>query len=38
MITVTLYTRQGCKLCEEAEADLLALQEVVPHKLAVIDY
>jgi uncharacterized membrane protein len=37
MITVTLYTRADCKLCEEAEADLKALQEVVPHKLAVID-
>lgn len=37
MITVTLYTRAGCKLCEEAEADLKALQEIVPHKLAVID-
>lgn len=37
MITVTLYTRTGCKLCEEAEADLRALQNVVPHKLAVID-
>jgi uncharacterized membrane protein len=37
MITVTLYTRTGCQLCDEAEADLKALQEVVPHKLAVID-
>ena len=37
MITVTLYTRAGCKLCDEAEADLEALQEVIPHKLAVID-
>ena len=37
MITVTLYTRKGCRLCDEAEADLKALQEVVPHRLAVID-
>ena len=37
MITVTLYTRADCKLCEEAEADLKALQELVPHKLAIID-
>jgi uncharacterized membrane protein len=37
MITVTLYTRTGCQLCDEAEADLKALQEVVPHKLAIID-
>jgi uncharacterized membrane protein len=37
MITVTIYTRKGCKLCQEAETDLIALQEVVPHQLAVID-
>ena len=37
MINVTLYTRKDCKLCEEAEADLKALQEVVPHKLTLID-
>jgi uncharacterized membrane protein len=37
MISVTLYSRAGCKLCEEAEADLNALQNVIPHKLTVID-
>lgn len=37
MITVTLYTRQGCHLCEEAKADLAALQAEVPHRLAEID-
>jgi uncharacterized membrane protein len=37
MITVTLYTRTGCQLCDEAEADLKGLQEIVPHKLAIID-
>ncbi len=37
MITVTLYRRAGCKLCDEAEADLQALQETIPHKLAIID-
>lgn len=37
MITVTLYTRTGCQLCDEAEVDLKALQEVIPHKLAIID-
>jgi uncharacterized membrane protein len=37
MITVTLYSRVGCKLCEEAEADLKTLQEILPHKLTVID-
>jgi uncharacterized membrane protein len=37
MITVTLYTRAGCELCEKAEEDLKALQEVIPHQLAVLD-
>jgi hypothetical protein len=37
MISVTLYSRAGCKLCEEAEADLKALQDVIPHRLTVID-
>jgi uncharacterized membrane protein len=37
MITVTLYTKTGCHLCEQAEADLKALQEVIPHKLVKID-
>ncbi|MGB8212652.1 MAG: DUF2085 domain-containing protein [Anaerolineales bacterium] len=37
MINVTLYTRAGCKLCDEAEADLKAIQEIIPHKLTVID-
>jgi uncharacterized membrane protein len=37
MITVTLYTRKDCHLCEQAAADLAALQDVVPHKLVTID-
>ena len=37
MISVTLYSRADCKLCEEAESDLNALQKVIPHKLTVID-
>ena len=37
MVNVTLYTRAGCKLCDEAEADLKALQEIIPHQLTVID-
>jgi uncharacterized membrane protein len=37
MITVTLYTRKDCHLCEQAHADLLALQSEIPHKLVVID-
>jgi uncharacterized membrane protein len=37
MITVTLYTRAECRLCKQAEDDLKALQDVIPHQLAVID-
>jgi len=37
MITVTLYTRAGCELCKQAEEDLKALQEIIPHQLAVLD-
>ena len=37
MITVTFYTRKDCHLCEQAQADLDALQSVVPHKLVKID-
>jgi uncharacterized membrane protein len=37
MIIVTLYVRAGCDLCERAKADLNALQESVPHKLAIVD-
>lgn len=37
MITVTLFTRKGCHLCEQAKADLDALQSVVPHRLVEID-
>lgn len=34
---MTLYSRSNCELCKEAENDLLALQKVVPHHLAIID-
>ncbi|MEJ5224795.1 MAG: DUF2085 domain-containing protein, partial [Anaerolineales bacterium] len=37
MITVTLFTRKNCHLCEQAKADLEALQGVVPHRLVEID-
>jgi uncharacterized membrane protein len=37
MITVTLYTRAGCELCKQAEEDLKALEEVIPHQLAILD-
>jgi uncharacterized membrane protein len=37
MITVTLYTRAGCQLCQQAEEDLKALETEIPHKLAILD-
>ncbi len=37
MITVTLYTRADCELCKQAEEDLKALQDIVPHQLAILD-
>ncbi|MCS7010131.1 MAG: DUF2085 domain-containing protein [Anaerolineales bacterium] len=32
-----MYSRSGCHLCEEAERELHALQETIPHKLTIID-
>ncbi|HSL45316.1 MAG TPA: DUF2085 domain-containing protein [Anaerolineales bacterium] len=37
MLTVTLYTRKDCHLCEQAKADLESLQEKYPHRLIEID-
>jgi uncharacterized membrane protein len=37
MITVTLYTKKDCSLCEIALRDLRALQETFPHNLAIVD-
>jgi uncharacterized membrane protein len=37
MLTVTLYTRKDCRLCEQAKADLASLQEKYPHHLVEID-
>ena len=37
MITVTLYTREGCELCKQAEEDLKSLQDKIPHKLAILN-
>ncbi len=37
MITVTLYTRSDCHLCEQAEADLQELQSTLPHRLNLVD-
>lgn len=37
MITVTLYSREDCHLCEQAKADLEALQVEFPHQLVEVD-
>jgi uncharacterized membrane protein/glutaredoxin len=37
MLTVTLYTRKDCHLCEQAKKDLESLQPQVPHRLVEID-
>ena len=37
MLTVTLYARKDCHLCEQAKADLDSLQEQYPHRLIEID-
>jgi uncharacterized membrane protein len=37
MLTVTLYTRKGCHLCDQAKADLISLQDKHPHRLIEID-
>ena len=33
----TLYTRPGCHLCEQAQAELHRLRARQPHTLAVVD-
>jgi len=37
MIKVTLYSRQDCHLCEQAKADLQALNARLPHQLVEVD-
>ena len=37
MLTVTLYTRPDCHLCEQAKEDLKALQGKFPHRLVEVD-
>ncbi|MEN8172506.1 MAG: glutaredoxin family protein [Chloroflexota bacterium] len=37
MLTVTLFGRSVCHLCDQAKADLQLLEEKYPHKLVVID-
>jgi len=37
MLTVTLYRREDCHLCEQAKADLESLQDQYPHRLVEVD-
>ena len=37
MLTVTLYTREDCHLCDETRAHLKALQKKHPHRLVEVD-
>ena len=37
MLTITLYMRAGCHLCEQAVEDLNSLQSQFPHRLVQID-
>jgi uncharacterized membrane protein len=37
MITVKLYSRKDCSLCDQARVDLQALQANIPHQLEVVD-
>lgn len=37
LLTVTLYTRKDCKLCDEVKAELAALEKDYPHRLAEVD-
>jgi len=37
MLTVTLYTRKDCSLCDETKAHLKSLEEDLPHRLVEVD-
>lgn len=37
MITVKLYSRKDCSLCDQARADLATLQQTFPHQLEEVD-
>ncbi len=37
MLTVTLFTREDCHLCDQVKVDLQALEEKYPHTLIVVD-
>jgi uncharacterized membrane protein len=37
MLTVTLYTRKECHLCDQVKSDLKSLQDKYPHRLVEVD-
>ncbi len=37
MLNVTLYTKEGCGLCEETRRELACLQTAYPHRLTEVD-
>lgn len=37
MIKVTLYTRDNCELCDQAQSDLESLQSKIPHSLVLVN-
>ncbi|MGH2582071.1 MAG: DUF2085 domain-containing protein [Anaerolineales bacterium] len=37
MITVALYTKDNCSLCDQAAEDLKEIQEKIPHNLALVN-
>lgn len=37
MLEITLYTKEGCHLCEEVVAILDGLQDRYPHRLRAVD-
>ena len=37
MLTVTLYTRPGCYLCEEMEAIVRVVQNEIPFEIKTVD-
>ena len=37
MLTVTLYTRPDCSLCDQVKADLDSLRAEIPHELSIVN-
>lgn len=37
MLTITLYTKEGCGLCDEVKHELAVLSAAYPHQLEEVD-